>query len=209
MKIAIVGSGNVGKALAEGWVKAGHDICFGSRDPESDKLKGQLKQLGPHACASSPAEAARWAEVVVLATPFHAAQASVQGLGDLHNKVLVDSTNPVGPTGGLAVGYTTSAAEQIAGWAPSAKVVKAFNVTGSGNMLNPRYPQGQAVMLFAGDDAAAKEVVSRLAGDLGFDPVDLGGLSMARYLEPMGMVWITLAYQQGLGRDIAFALLKR
>ena len=209
MKIAIIGSGRVGAALAGGWIKAGHDVCFGSREPQGEKITTLLAKLGPHACADTPAGAARWGEVVMLAVPYHATQATVQALGDLGGKVLIDASNPVGAEGQLAVGHNTSAAEQIAGWARNARVVKAFNVTGAGNMANPNFPEGKVSMLFCGDNAADREVVARLIGDLGMDPVDIGPLSQARNLEPMGMVWIGLAFRQGLGPNVAFRLMKR
>ncbi len=208
MKIAIVGSGRVGTALAGGWVKAGHDICFGSRDPNGAKVAELLKQLGPHTCADSPAEAARWAEVVVLATPYHAAQSSVQALGDLGGKVLIDTTNVVS-NGQLTVGFTTSGAEQIAGWARNARVVKAFNITGAATMANPQYPDGKASMLFCGDDPAARAVVKGLVADLGFDALEFGELANARLLEPLAMAWIRLAFTLGYGPNIAFRLMKR
>jgi 8-hydroxy-5-deazaflavin:NADPH oxidoreductase len=209
MKIGMIGSGNVGSALAGGWIKAGHDICFGSREPNGEKMKALLKQLGVHACAETPPVAARWGEVVVLATPYHAAQSIVQSLGDLGGKVLIDSTNPLGSKMELVVGYTTSAAEQIAGWARNARVVKAYNITGAGNSANPNYPGGKALMLFCGDDADARSVVSRLTSDLGLDWIDFGPLSNARLLEPLGGIWVTLAYKQGFGPNMAFGLLKR
>jgi hypothetical protein len=209
MKIAIFGSGNVGTALAGGWVKAGHEVCFGSREPQGAKISALLARLGPHACADNLAGAARWGEVIVLATPWHTTRAVLEGLGDLGGKVLLDCINPIGADGQLQVGLTTSAAEQIAGWARNTRVVKAFNMTGAGNMANPGYPEGKASMLFCGDDAAARDVAARLIGDLGMDPVDVGPLSMARFLEPMAMVWIGLAYRQGLGPNIAFRLMKR
>jgi predicted dinucleotide-binding enzyme len=110
---------------------------------------------------------------------------------------------------GLALGHTTSAAEAIAQWAQGARVVKAFNSTGANNMLDPNYGGQAASMLICGDDAAAKKVVLDLASELGFDAIDAGALSTARDLEPLAMLWIRLAYVQGLGRNIAFKLLRR
>ena len=87
--------------------------------------------------------------------------------------------------------------------------MKVFNTTGANNMGNPRYPEGPATMLYCGDDASAKEAARRLAADLGFDPVDAGPLQQARLLEAFAMLWISLAYAQGLGREIAFRLMRR
>jgi predicted dinucleotide-binding enzyme len=94
-------------------------------------------------------------------------------------------------------------------WAPAAKVVKTLNTTGFANMADARFPGGRAVMFYCGDDAAAKHAAHGLVGDLGFEAVDAGALAAARLLEPLAMLWISLAMKQGLGRDFAFALLRR
>lgn len=209
MKIAIIGSGNVGAALASNWIKAGHEITFGTRDVNSDKIKALLANLGAHACADTPAVAAKWGEVVVLATPWQAAQATLAGLGDLGGKPLLDAINPLGANMQLDLGHTTSASEKIAGWASNARVVKAFNVGGAGTMADTHYPDGKPSLFFCGDDADAKKVAAQLAGELGYDPVDCGPLSVARLLEPMAKLWISLAYVQGLGPNVAFRLIRR
>ena len=107
------------------------------------------------------------------------------------------------------VGHDTSAAEQVAGWAGGARVVKIFNTTGSNNMENPDYGGQAATMFYAGDDEAAKQAARQLAGDIGFDPIDAGPLANTRLLEPLAMLWIYLAYPGGQGREIAFRLLRR
>jgi predicted dinucleotide-binding enzyme len=193
MRIAVIGTGRVGRALGGRWREQDHDVTFGARTPRED--------------AVSIADAARDAEVVVLAVPYDAALDAIAAAGDLDGKVLVDCTNPVGPNG-LKLGTTTSAAEQIASHASGARVVKSFNTTGAENMANSDYGEAPLAMPIAGDDADAKRVVSELARDLGFDVLDVGPLSAARYLEPFAMVWISLA-RGGLGRDIGFALLRR
>lgn len=109
----------------------------------------------------------------------------------------------------MAVGTTTSAAEQIAGWARGAYVVKAFNSTGWNNMADPIYHGERITMFICGDNARAKDIVTGLAEDLGFEVVDAGALTVARFLEPLAMLWIHLAVVQNLGRDIAFKLLRR
>jgi len=214
-KIAIIGTGRVGTALAAGWLTAGHSVTFGARDAGSDKAQTALSRL-PAARAAGVAEAAAEAEVVVLATPWAAAQSAVAAAGDLRGKVLIDCTNPLGPDGVL-FGPNTSGAEQIAGWAAreypglspaGAHVVKAFNTIGAEVMANPRYGERRAVLLYAGDDAAAKAVVAGLAADLGFEPQDAGPLRAARLLEPLALAWINLA-RGGLGREFAWGLLRR
>jgi 8-hydroxy-5-deazaflavin:NADPH oxidoreductase len=145
----------------------------------------------------------------VLATPWEAAGDVVACVGDWKGKILVDCTNPISEDLQLTVGLTTSAAEQIARRAKNARVVKAFNSTGWNNMANTVYLDEPVTMFLAGDDAEAKTVVGRLAEELGFEAIDTGGLTMARYLEPLAMLWIHLAVVQNLGRDIAFKLIRR
>jgi len=123
---------------------------------------------------------------------------------------LLDCTNPLKPDlSGLTVGYTASGGEQVAGWAPGARVVKIFNTTGFPNMANPEYPEGRSMMLYCGDDPAAKKVAAQLATDLGFEPYDVGSLAEARLLEPFALVWIHLAVLQKMGTQFAFRLMRR
>jgi len=209
MKIAIIGSGRVGGTLGSRWAKNGHTVYFGSRDPESEKMQILLGESGATASAHSPAQAAAQSEVILLATPWSATQEILNNLGNINGKVLVDATNPIGPDGQLTHGHTTSGAEQVARWADGARVVKAFNSTGAGNMGNPDYHGQKPAMFLCGNDDAACQVVSGLAAELGFDPIIAGDLSMARVLEPLAMLWIRLAYTRGMGADIAFSLLRR
>jgi len=147
---------------------------------------------------------------VVLATPWAAAREAVKAAGDLSGKILIDATNPLKPDlSGLALGHTTSAGEEVARWATGARVVKAFNTTGARNMADPRLGGQSASMFLCGDDAAAKKTVAGLAEALGFEPVDAGPLAQARLLEPLAMLWISMAYAFGHGPNIAFKLLRR
>jgi hypothetical protein len=210
MKIGIIGSGNVGGALGTRWAQAGHDVTFGSRNPASDDMRQLVAKAGAAARAASSKEALEVSELLLLATPWPSTKAVLEGLGDLTGKVLIDATNPLLPDlSGLEVGTTTSAAEQVAGWARGAKVVKAFNTVGFNIMANPAFGADRPVMFYCGDDAAAKQTVRPLVEQLGFEAVDAGPLSQARVLEPFALLWISLAYAQGQGRDIAFKLLRR
>jgi NADPH-dependent F420 reductase len=210
MNIAILGTGGVGSALGTRWAKSGHAVTFGSRLPESEKVLELLQRCGSGTKACLAAEAVAGAEVILLAVPWPAAQATLTALGDLGGRVLIDCTNPLtADFMGIEVGHTTSAAEQIAAWSPGSRVVKAFNTASTKVMANPQFGDHQAAMFYCGDDAAAKATVKQLIGDLGFDPVDAGPLTSARYLEPLAMLYIHLAFKQGWGSNCAFKILKR
>jgi len=208
MRIGIIGAGSVGGALGQGWGRAGHEVMFGVRDAVHPKVAKLVEQTGTK--AGTVAEAAAFGEVVAFATPWEATEDAVRSAGDLRGKIVLDCTNPLAPQlAGLTLGHTTSAGEQVAAWASGARVVKIFNTTGANNMANPDFHGTAATMFYCGDDADAKTVASRLATELGFDPVDAGKLEQARLLEPLALLWIRLAYVQQMGREIAFKLLRR
>lgn len=210
MNIAILGAGNVGGALGKGWAAKGHSIYFGVPEPKSEKISALVKSIGKNARAGTVHEAAEGAEVLVLAIPWPATRDAVLAAGKLAGKIVVDCTNPLEPDlSGVTIGHTTSAGEQVSQWAAGARVVKAFNTTGAGNMANTHYGDKEITMCVAGDDAAAKSVVMKLAQDLGFEAVDAGPLKVARLLEPFAALWVYLAVKQGLGPNIAFKLLRR
>lgn len=211
MDLAIIGTGNVGAALGSRWAaEGGHRVIFGTRDPQSEKARQLVARAGGGARAATPAEAAAGAEVVVLATPWGATEEVVRSLGDLSGKIVVDCTNPLtADLSGLVVGSGTSGGEEVAKWAAGARVVKAFNTTGSGNMTDAGYGAERLAMLLCGDDDEAKAVVAGLAEQLGFEAIDAGPIGRARQLEQLAVLWIALAYQQGLGSDFGFALLRR
>lgn len=171
MKIAIVGKGNVGSALAD---------------------------------------AAAWSDAVILAVPWteHRAIAAAAGR-TLDGKTVVDVSNVLTPARELAVGFTTSGAEELQKLMPKARIVKAFNTVFAQNMRTGTL-QGERLSVFiAGNDAAGRETVRKIAEDIGFDSIDAGSLRSARYLEPLGMLNITLGYGLGMGTDIGFALIRK
>jgi 8-hydroxy-5-deazaflavin:NADPH oxidoreductase len=206
MKIGIIGAGNVGGALGKLWSAKGHDVVFGVRDPQSSKTGdvGKARVAGIR-------DAAAASEVVVLAVPWAGVEEAIRSAGDLSGKILIDAVNPLTPDlSGLYVGNTNSAGEEVARQAKGAKVVKAFNTIGATCFGNPHFGAERASMFICGDDAAAKSVVSKLASDLDFDVVDTGGLICARWLEPMAVLWIHLAYKQGWGpTGHGFKMLRR
>jgi len=205
MKITIAGSGNVGRALAGGWKKAGDSVTFAARDPAGAKAAALTRD----GFAVAPQAEAGEADVIVLAVPWTGIEATVRALGSLAGKIVIDATNPLTANLDLALGFSDSAGETVGRLAKGAHVVKAFNTTGANNMADSNYPDGKVMMPVAGDDAAAKEIVMTLAADLGFEPIDAGPLAMSRQLEPLAMLWIKLAYAQGMGREFGFAVLRR
>ncbi len=210
MKISILGAGNVGGTLGSAWARKGHEVFFGVPRPDGAKTQALLQVIGSKGRAGTVAEAATFGEVIVLATPWPATQDALRAAGNLAGKVVVDCTNPLKEDfSGLALGYTTSGAEQVAEWAKGAKVFKAFNQTGFNNMANPAFDGRRSVMFVCGDDEAHKSTVLALAADIGFEAIDAGGLVVARLLESYAMLWIHLALARGLGRDFAFGLLRR
>jgi len=213
MKLAIIGAGNVGGTLGAAWAqKGGHEILFGVRDPGAEKTQALVQKLSGKARAVAPAEAAASADFIVLTTPWPAAEAAIRSLGNVNGKVILDATNPLtrGPDGiSLEIGHSISAGEKVQGWAKGAFVFKTLNTTGFGNMADPVFHGVKSVMFVAGDDAANKPKVIGLVGELGFDVIDAGPLRNARLLEAHAMLWIDLSLTRGLGRDWAFARVKR
>lgn len=207
MNIAVIGMGVVGGTLGQRFAEAGHTVAFGVQNP-SEKVKSGTP---PDARVMSVADAAREAEIIVLAVPWAAVPSVARELQVTRRQVLVDVVNPLkmGPHGlSIDAGpHGESGAERLAAMVPDARVVKAFNTTGAENMADPVYDGAQTVMFFAGDDADAKAIVRSLVTDLGFDPVDAGPLSRSRELEHHALLWISLS--QSMGRNIAFRLVRR
>jgi predicted dinucleotide-binding enzyme len=208
MKIAVIGAGSVGGTLGRRWAELGHSVCFGVRDVANADAKALIGGIRGDARLATVGDAARDAEVVVLATPYQANSAAIAEAGNLSGKILIDVTNPVGPDLTLAVGFNTSDAEQVAKLAPRARVYKAMNQVGFEVMADPSYAAGKPVMFVAGDDAAGKKVVLDLVSALGFEAIDAGELTVARLLEPFAMLWIHLMARRNLGRNFAFSLLR-
>jgi 8-hydroxy-5-deazaflavin:NADPH oxidoreductase len=211
MNIGVIGTGNVGGALGTLWAGKGHQVVFGVRDTTDPQVKTLVQSAGGAARAATVGDAAAFGEVVVLAVPWPAVPAAIQSAGVLNGKTLVDCTNPIAPDlSGLVLGTTNSAGEEVARLAKGAKVVKAFSTIGAACFGNPRFGSEHASMFICGEDAAAKQVVGKLASELDFEVADVGPLLAARWLEPMAMLWIHLGYKQGFGpTGHAFKLLRR
>jgi len=210
MRIAVIGAGAVGRALGSAWIKVGHDVVYGVRSTGTEDMASFLGRTGGR--EELGAEAVRGADVVVLALPWAQAETAVQGLGDTGGKIVIDCMNPLAMRDGvlgLACGFDTSGAERLATWIPGGRVVKTLNQAGAEVMGNTSVLEGHPVMFLAGDDLAAKNIVSELVRTLGFEALDAGPLRMARLLEPYAMVWINQALIRGEGREWAFARARR
>lgn len=206
--ISIIGAGNVGMALGRAFTAKGQPVVFGV--PEPARHADAVAALGGLARVADVDAALAASDLAILAVPYDAVAGLAARLPDWQGRVLVDATNPLAPgLAGLSLGTTTSGAETLAAAARGARVVKAFNTTGAENMADSRYPGGLPVMPVCGDDAEARQRVMALATLVGFEAVDFGPLSAARYLEPFAMAWIHLAIKQGHGRRFAFSLLRR
>ncbi len=205
MRIAIIGAGNVGTALATGWARAGHAIVYGVIDPAAKAATGA-------AGVARVGEAAAAAEVIVLAVPWAAVPDAIAACGDLTGKIVIDATNPLAFTDGtlaLTLGFSTSGGEEVARLAPGAAVFKTMNQVGFAVMPDATGYPAPAVMFVAGDDAARKPVVIGLVAELGFEPRDAGPLDRARLLEPYALVWIEQATLHGAGDRRAFGLMQK
>ncbi len=205
--IGTVGSGHMAGPLGRLWAARGHRVLFGSRDP--DKARALAAQVGFGAEGGSQADAVAFGQVVLLATPWADTEAIVRGLPPLAGKVVIDVTNPFHPERGLLVGPETAGAERIAALAPGAHVVKAFNHIHFTVLETPVIGGQVASAFYCGDDAGAKATVRTLIEAIGFAPVDVGPLHYALYLEAMAVLWISMAFLQGMGTDFTFTLLRR
>jgi predicted dinucleotide-binding enzyme len=188
-KIGIIGSGNVGSALRRGLEGSGYEVKGAGSDPK------EVRAI------------AAWGDIVILAIPYGAIDDALHVMGDaVQGKVLLDVTNALTPDFKLALGCTTSGAEELQKKAPKAKVVKAFNTVFAQNMSTGTVKGEKLTLFVAGDDGAAKTLVLSAGRDIGFDPVDAGPLTNARWMETLGYFNIQLGYTLKMGTDIGFKL---
>jgi predicted dinucleotide-binding enzyme len=203
IRIAIIGAGNMGGALARLWTEAGQQVSVATRE-------GSTQKQIPGVSGGPVKVVASKADVILLAVPWAAAKEALASCGDISGKTVVDCTNPVLPTlEGLKFGGTTSAAEQLQELAAQARVVKAFNTIGAPLLGNATFDGLKADGYYCGDDAAAKSAVAPLIAAAGLRPFDAGPLRNARYLEAMAMLWIDLALKRGRGPSFGFRTLER
>jgi len=211
VKVGVLGSGDVGKVLAGGFLKLGHAVRIGSLSPE--KLKEWAAGAGDGASTGTFAEAARFGDIIVLATHGEGTQSAIEmaGAGNFDGKAVIDATNPLDFSSGgpqLSIGFNDSLGERIQRWLPKAKVVKAFNTVGNAHMIHPQFPDGPPTMFIAGNDAGAKKLVTQICEEWGWDVADLGGIEASRYLEPMCLAWVLYGIRTGTWNH-AFKLLRK
>jgi len=214
MKVGILGSGDVGRALGTGFVSSGHEVRIGTRHPEEPKLVEWRNSAGPKASIGTFSDAASFGELDVVATLGSATLDALRLAGPEHfkGKVVIDATNPLEMSPNappqLFVGQTDSMGERVQKALPGARVVKAFNIVGNAHFYRPNFPGGPPDMLIAGDDPAAKKTVEGILKQFGWSVIDIGGIDGARALEPICLAWVRSA--MGLGTwDIAFKVLRK
>ena len=205
--IAVIGTGNMGSAIGPQLARAGHTVIYGSRDPLRDNVKELVLATGLNASATTQREAAQQSHIIILAVPWPAVESLVPELGDLSGKIIVDITTGDGQAddGYPELIVESSTSELIQGWAPAARVVKT-PFAGASTVRDPLRHGERSVTYVAADDREAKEVVARLAIQLGFFPLDAGPLRMARTIDHLGLLYLTPMMQ---GRPHTWTMLPR
>jgi 8-hydroxy-5-deazaflavin:NADPH oxidoreductase len=210
MKLAVIGSGNIGKSIGAWASRVGYEVIFSSKNLEHAKDAARI--AGKNSKADSILEAVAQADLVLLSVPYITVKEVLSEIGFLANgKALIDVTNALSSDyTSLAVGFTTSAAEEIQKLVPGAKVVKAFNTIFAQVYAsqNPGIKGNKVSVFYAGDDNDSKSKVANLIAKMGFDAVDCGPLKSARILEPLALLNISLGYSLGHGTNIGFSFLR-
>jgi predicted dinucleotide-binding enzyme len=197
MKVGVLGSGDVGQTLAAGFIKHGHDVAIGTRDPTR---LADWAAVNPKARVVSFSDAAAHGEVVVLAVKGTVAVDALRLAGDLDRKTVIDATNPIAdvpPQNGVLRFFTNldeSLMERLQRQFPAARFVKAFNSVGAPRMVNPSFKEGRPTMFICGADVAAKATVTSILDQFGWETADMGGLEAARAIEPLCMLWCILGF---------------
>lgn len=211
MKIAFIGYGQVGGPLADHLQRVGHEVTLAAQDAGSTSVKSALAK-NPDLHVRPPGEAVRKADVVFLATPFQANEEALTAVADgIEGKILVDCTNPVGPNLSHGLNSQQSGTEMIQKLLPKTAVVKAFTIYGFENFENNSYPghNVKPVMMYCGNDRSAKHKVAGLIAQLGWEPLDVGGIEQALHLEHMTLLWVRMARMDGRGPNFVWAVLER
>jgi hypothetical protein len=200
MKIGILGAGAVGESFARAVLAQGHQVMLSSRTPDSADMQNRIASLGEHAHAGTVSQTIAYGDVIALALRPDAI-GDVAKQGDWTGKIVIDMSNQFGtsqPTGQITAQTLTGA-----------HVIKAFNTIGAEHYVNPIFDGEKATMFIAGDDAHAKQVVTELTTQLGFDVVNVGGLADSGHLDALARLWVHLAMRGGLGRNFALRLIQQ
>jgi 8-hydroxy-5-deazaflavin:NADPH oxidoreductase len=216
MKIGVLGSGDVGRRLGDGFIELGCTVKIGSRNPNQAKLIEWIdKHEDGKASSGTFTETASFGELDLLATLWDGTPDAIR-IAEPRNfagKIVIDVTNPLDFSKGmppmLAVGHTDSAGETIQRMLPDAKVVKSFNIVGNPHMIHPDFPGGPPTMFICGnDDEAKKFVIDNILTKFGWETIDTGRIEAARLLEPLALLWIVHYSRTGNGNH-AFKLLQK
>ena len=207
MRVGILGSGLMGGKLGTLFVRAGHEAVF-SYARSREKLNGLARAAGSKAQAGTPQEAAQNADALLLAVHWSRIEDVLKQAGDLSGKVIVSCSLPLNAANTeLVLGHTTSGAEELAKKVPGAEVISAFNSIPSEVLVGVFEARGKAArpsLVYCGDKTRGKNIVATLIRDVGFDPIDLGSLRSARYIEPLAMIVAHLAYGGEGGPELAY-----
>lgn len=190
--VAVIGTGDMGDSLGPRFAQLGYQVVYGSRSPDSDKVKTLLEKTGHGASATTQQEAAAQGDIVLTLIPWPAMETVARNLGDLSGKIIIDVSMPFaqGEDGYPQHMLETSSGEMIQAWNPDAKVVKTFATLGSFVIDDPASAGGIVSVPIASDHKDAKEKVARIVADMGFDPVDFGPIRMSREIEIMQMIYM-------------------
>lgn len=219
MNIGILGSGPVGLTLGKALIQSGHHVIIGTRNPSKESLQQWVKKQGKQATAAPFRDAAQNGELIVICTSWAGTKKAIEaaGIWNFKNKIVVDVTNPLdgkGPDANgmltFAIGHTTSAGEQIQAWLPpDAHVVKALSCIGYQHMQHPQFEEGAPTMFIAGNNKAAKEAITQVLRQMGWqDVADMGNIEMSRNIEPLSILWSAWGFLNNSSGH-AFKLLKK
>lgn len=211
MKIAFIGYGQVGAPLADHLQRLGYEVTLAVTNPDSKSLKKALEKNS--ALKAAPLkDAVNDAEIIFLAIPFQANKTTLKSVSkELRGKILIDCTNPVNPDLTHGLNNSQSGSEMVQRLVPGTNVIKAFSIYGFESFEDSAYPDYNVrpVMMYCGQEEAAKKTVSSLLKELGWEPLDVGGLEQALHLEHMTLLWVRMVRVNGHSPDLVWAALKR
>jgi predicted dinucleotide-binding enzyme len=203
MKIGILGTGKIGGTLGKGWAQAGHQVVFGTRDVNNPKVLPLLDMAGSNVQADTIATAINFGEVLLFAIPWGSVAAIVQDHAfTLQSKLILDATNNFS-------GDVINNVETILSSAPNASVYRAFNSLGWNVFAQSKFGEVEADLFYCGPEGEDRQMVAALIADVGLRPVYVGDLDQVHLVDNLGALWVSLAFQRGMGRQFAFKLIDR